>query len=169
MTKYHDNRRNAKHVEIDVGDKVLRPQKKTTVKTPFDPAPLTVIKKKGYMVTARTQQGKLVTRAGNKFKKVTARDPFFRNLSTTPTTYVESDSDDDFLFRFRQQKHADIPAPPVGDESQDDNETSSSESDTIPYGEDEEREVEENNQENEILGLKRRRRKAPRYLEDYEL
>jgi len=81
MTEYHD-RRHAKLIDTDVGDKILRPQKKTTVKIPFDLAPLTVVKKKGYMVTAQISQGKLVTRAGNKFKKVTAPSSFFRKLPT---------------------------------------------------------------------------------------
>ena len=163
MTTYHDKRRNAKLIDINVGDKVLRPQKKSTVKTQFDPASLTVVQKKGYMITGRTQQGKLVTRAANKFKKVTPRDPIFSKRSQ-PRTHTESDSDDDFPFRCRQKDNAAVPPLPRQTETSSDEE--SSDSDTIPYRGDEEREVEDIPPENSGL---RRQRKAPKYLDDYEL
>ena len=163
ITTYHDKRRNAKLIDINVGDKVLRPQKKSTVKTQFDPASLTVVQKKGYLITGRTQQGKLVTRAANKFKKVTARDPFFSKRSQ-PRTHTKSDLDDDFLFWCRQKDNA--AAPPLPTQAETSSDVESSDSDTIPYRGDEEREVEDIPPENSGL---RRQRKAPKYLDDYEL
>ena len=95
MTTYHDGRQNAKIVDIKVGDQVLRPQKKTTVNPPFNPVPLTVVKRKGYSLTAKTPKGKLVTRAANKFKKVGKRDPFF---DKTAMPRIDSDTEDELPF-----------------------------------------------------------------------
>ena len=110
MSEYHDQRRHAKLIDIDVGDRVLRPQKKSTVKTPFDPTPLTVVRKKGYMVTAETPKGKLVTRAANKFKKVHESDQFF-NRRSMKQTYIDTDSDDDFPFCH----HRNLNHPPLNE------------------------------------------------------
>jgi len=45
MASYHDKWRHAKEIVLEVGDQVLQPQTKTTVKPPFNPEPLTVVKK----------------------------------------------------------------------------------------------------------------------------
>jgi len=92
---------------LEVGDQVLRPQTKTTVKPPFNAEPLVVAKKRGYAMTARTAGRKSVTRTANKFKKIMKRWSFFDEIENLRDGR-DSDTDDDLPFRFfRREEEVD--------------------------------------------------------------
>ena len=70
--KYFDKRRKAANKDIQIGDKVLVKQTKSTTKPPFNPTPFKVISVQGNRVTA-TDGNKNVTRDKNQLKKLHTR------------------------------------------------------------------------------------------------
>ena len=71
IKSYADTKARAKPSLIDIGDVVLIRQRKTgKLSTPFHPRPLVVTSRKGSMVTARRQDGSLVTRNTSMFHRL---------------------------------------------------------------------------------------------------
>ena len=71
MKSYADTKARAKASLVDIGDVVLIRQRKTgKLSTPFHPRPLVVTSRKGSMVTARRQDGSLVTRNTSMFHRL---------------------------------------------------------------------------------------------------
>ena len=82
--QYADNRRNAKHRDIKVGDSVLVRQKRSNkLSTNFNSKPYTVIIKNNSRITVRDSNGHTITRNVSHFKRI----PNQQN--------VETDTDDE--------------------------------------------------------------------------
>ena len=81
---YADKRRRAKDRKVNVGDKVLIAQEKSTVKQPFDPKPYTVTKVSHAQVTAERNGRKRVRNLG-KCKVVKKRPSYLKCPTRNPT------------------------------------------------------------------------------------
>ena len=112
----YGKRRHAKEIDFYVGDHVIRPQKKTMFQLPFNSEVFTMIKKRGYIVTAEAVQDKQVTWPANKFKTF-IRLPFFQSKGQTRVTW-DSDSEMHFPFSLFVKLGKGVPV----DEQHDENE-----------------------------------------------
>ena len=91
--EYADRHRRAKQKKVLVGDEVLLKQNKTTIKPPWNPQPLKVVKVKGTQVTARRGQYER-TRNIEKFKILKKR-PEALKVKKEPKRRVAMDTDDE--------------------------------------------------------------------------
>ena len=99
---YRDKKKRAKDVVIKPGNKVLIAQKKTTIKPPYNPDPMTVVEVKGPRITA-IRGDKIRVRNKAKFKLIQERPDHLKPLSlrgrSVPICQArqDSDSEDDWL------------------------------------------------------------------------
>ena len=104
MKEYHDRRRHTKPIDLHIGDRVLAPQRSSTTKPPFNPQPLTVIRKRGTAVTAvGPNRRRPITRASSKFKKLTPRLPQLEKFHRHRREEVVSDSDEDIFLDLKKR------------------------------------------------------------------
>ena len=89
--KYADQKRKAKEKEVQVGDKIMIKQKKSSVKTPWDPEPYNVVGIKGSKVTAQRGE-QMRERAKNNIKVVKHR-PTQLKIKSQRKVRVEADHD----------------------------------------------------------------------------
>ena len=83
MKEYADSKAYVRPSNLHVGDHVLVKNSSISKPTPYDPAPFTVVQKKGSMVTA--QRGK---------KFVTRNSSFFKTSPKPPGSLHEDDNED---------------------------------------------------------------------------
>ena len=107
--RYGDKHRRARHREVEVGDRVLLKQTKTTTRPPWDPAPYEVTKVKGTQVTAR-RGSKQRIRNMEKWKVVRERPEEITVKRKEMQTNVTEESDDtDFDIEIEEQQA--VPPP----------------------------------------------------------
>ena len=96
--------RRAKHRHIQIGDKVLVKQNKTTVKPPFDPEYYIVTEVRGTKITGE-RRGKIKTRNVEKWKLYKER-PAHLSITHQPKEggQEETESDSDFEFEVRSEQ-----------------------------------------------------------------
>ena len=82
MKRYADSKAYVKPSDIEIGDSVLVKTNSLKKSVPYDPKPLSVVSKKGSMITA--QRGS---------KKVVRNSSFFKKSPVVPTVVDESESD----------------------------------------------------------------------------
>ena len=101
---YADRHRRARHRLIQVGDKVLVKQSKTTTKPPYDPDYYFVKEVRGTKITGE-RRGKIKTRNVEKWKLLKER-PTHLNISHQPMSdgQEETDTDSDFEFEVRSEQ-----------------------------------------------------------------
>ena len=94
--KYADKHRRAKDKKVQVGDKVLLKQDKTTIHPPFDPEPFEVTTVQGTKVEAE-RNGKKRTRNLGKWKLLKPRPAYLHKSQNMLKTHKEDieDSDDE--------------------------------------------------------------------------
>ena len=101
---YSDRKSHAKTNEISNGDQVLvKQERQNKLSTNFNPTPLTVINKKGTMITAQRPDGSSITRNSSHFHTIPRQDVLSRQ-DPTDNTNAETVCD-------RRQRQDSSPAP----------------------------------------------------------
>ena len=86
MKMYADRKSHAKTNEISNGDQVLvKQERQNKLSTNFNPTPLTVINKKGTMITAQRPDGSSITRNSSHFHTIPRQDAPYRQDPTDNT------------------------------------------------------------------------------------
>lgn len=172
---YHDAHRHARPIDLKVGDTVLAPQKSSTTQPPFNPQPLTVIRKRGTAVTAAApNRRRSITRASAKFKRLTPRRKELVRLPSHSRWREESDSDDDIHLdlsrRMTRTEGADrdvdtdaVQQPELLEDEGADSEGG----DTIPFAESHSEPSETEDETTQEVS-KGRQKSKPKYLEEYD-
>jgi hypothetical protein len=114
--KYADKHRRAKEQVVEIGDKVLLKQEKTTIKPPFDPEPFKVTEVRGTKVEAeRVKDGKRRVRNVSKWKILKQRPAYLqpsRGSRKKEIEEEEEESDDEGYLSVEAIVRQGIDAPP---------------------------------------------------------
>merc|ERR1712002_1245747 len=85
--KNFDKRNRTKEKQLEVGDEIMLQQKKTTLRSPFDPDTYKVKEVKGSSVVAE-RRGRKLTRAKNLIKKVKQRPEYLKEAGKEKTKKI---------------------------------------------------------------------------------
>ena len=85
--KHFDKRNKTKEKQLEVGDEIMLQQKKTTLRSPFDPDTYKVKEVKGSSVVAE-RRGRKLTRAKNLIKKVKQRPEYLKEAGKEKTKKI---------------------------------------------------------------------------------
>ena len=107
----YDGKHRTKKTDIQVGDRVLVKQDKTTTRPPFDPDPYSVTEVKGTQITAE-RDGQVKKRNQAKMKKLERRPERLRIQSKDQQE--EDSSEDEVEINLGAQKKTSIDEPTVG-------------------------------------------------------
>ena len=89
--EYADNRRRVKAKSVKPGDKILVKREKTTIKSPWDPEPYSVVEVRGSKVAARRGE-QTKDRAKNHIKVLKPRPQY---LQTTNTLWRKKEEEEE--------------------------------------------------------------------------